>query len=307
LKLIGGLQRGTVAPGDYRFYIDLFDRLPREVGEDGKLTRFVAFDNLADGDGRTTFLGIEVDRIDYVPEGMIAWDLGPDCLTVLETVGGETRIVSQDGLDWSWRDVCCRTTGEFSTPGDQHFAMTANSYVVPGRQPPDEQVYLVDHDPSWPAASDEISRWLFDRLGPDVALRIEHFGSTAIPGMPAKPVIDILVQIPSLAAAKQAAIPRLNLPEWEYWWYSDHMVFIGRDTLMGRRTCHIHMMPAGEEFDRRLAFRDYLRSHPKDAARYAELKRKLAQTHRDNRENYTDAKAAFVQDIVAKANRGSNP
>lgn len=119
--------------------------------------------------------------------------------------------------------------------------------------------------------------------------------------MIAKPIIDVLVEVPSFPEAKQVALPLLNNELWEYWWYGNHMTFVKRDGLMGLRTHHVHMMTEGRELRARLAFRDYLRSHAEEASRYAALKRRLADEHRENRENYTGAKAAFVDEIVAKA------
>jgi len=181
--------------------------------------------------------------------------------------------------------------------------MTANAYVAPGQTGCDDSVHLVDYDPAWPEKFNEFSDWLRERLGPDVALKIEHFGSTSIPGMIAKPMIDVLVEVPSFPEAKQRALPSLNNEKWEYWWYSDHMTFVRRDRLMGPRTHHVHMMPRGRDLRSRLAFRDYLRSHVEDASRYATLKRQLAKSHQTTREHYTDAKAVFVNEIVAKVMR----
>jgi len=75
---------------------------------------------------------------------------------------------------------------------------------------------------------------------------------------------------------------------------------------MGVRTHHIHMMPQGPDYQARLLFRDYLRSHGDEASRYAELKRQLAEVHGKHREHYTDAKAAFVNTVLAKA-AGTSP
>jgi len=137
-------------------------------------------------------------------------------------------------------------------------------------------------------------------LGPEIALRIEHYGSTAIPGLPAKPIIDILVEIPSWEAARKRAIPAFNSPEIEYW-CSDHLRFYVRDKLTGLRTHHLHLAPAGHGIWEGLAFRDYLRAHPREAQSYVELKYQLAELHRTDRGAYTDAKEAFVREITERA------
>jgi GrpB-like predicted nucleotidyltransferase (UPF0157 family) len=118
--------------------------------------------------------------------------------------------------------------------------------------------------------------------------------------MIAKPIIDVLVEVPSFSKAKLHALPSLNNKLWEYWWYDNHITFVKRDKLMGVRTHHVHMMPSGRELRARLAFRDYLKSHAKEASQYATLKQQLAKSHQTKRERYTDAKAAFVNDVVAK-------
>jgi len=134
-----------------------------------------------------------------------------------------------------------------------------------------------------------------------VVLDVHHIGSTAIPGMPAKPIIDVLVEINSFAEAKPRVLPALNQEQWEYWFYKGKLTFIKRNGFNGRRTHHVHMMPRGKRLAAHLAFRDYMRSHAEDALRYAALKRELADKHKADREVYTDAKAAFVDGVVRKA------
>ena len=395
-QLVGGLKLGPSAPGDYSFYGDLFSRLPKEVKHAGALTRFVAFDYLTAGHDTITFLGIEVDTIDAIPDGLMAWDINGSRLTVLapgefpsDTIRTsnvqhptsnveesalslgtrhsrlDTRAASkrppivawQADVNWVWRSdprkatsfpapsktkkkpdnddtrhlspATCHVplkkqkgtsesyrnrglTGEFTvmipaewtgtgSSEERLFSMTANCYVAPGSEGANDTVELVDYDPQWPEQFTEFSHWLQDCLGDDVALRIEHFGSTAIPGMIAKPIIDVLVHVPSFAEAKQRAIPLFNKKDWEYWWYGDHPVFIKRNGFMGTRTHHVHMMIDGPELEKRLAFRDYLNAHPVDASRYAKLKQELAACHRQDREKYTDAKTAFVSKVSAQA------
>jgi GrpB-like predicted nucleotidyltransferase (UPF0157 family) len=317
MQLVGGLRIGTAAPGNDSFYRDLLVRLPSEVRDTGPLTRFVAFDFLSDGTDPITFLGIEVESIAPIPPGLIGWDLGREALTVLEWGNGVNSVIWQEQVVWQWLDerTCAgrrRVTGEFSVrvpaewngtgaPAVRQFQISANAYLAPGHAAEDDGIHLKEYDPSWPAMYDEFTKWLDERLGPEVVRRIEHIGSTAIPGMVAKPVIDVLVEVPSFREARRRAVPSLNEESWEYWWYRDHMVFIRRDHFMGRRTHHVHLMQDGIDLRRRVAFRDYLRSHPADALRYAALKQQLARHHQADREHYTDAKTAFVNAIVATA------
>jgi len=181
------------------------------------------------------------------------------------------------------------------------FSVFANSYFDLRKGAFSDDIEIVDYDPTWPDQFHEMASWLRDRLGPGTALRVEHYGSTAIPNMPAKPVIDILVQVSSFEEGKRNALPLLNDETWEYWWYSGHMVFLKRRASMGERTHHIHMAPQVHPVWKGITFRDYLRSHPEEAARYAVLKRRLAEVHRGDREGYTQAKAFFVNEITRKA------
>jgi GrpB-like predicted nucleotidyltransferase (UPF0157 family) len=119
--------------------------------------------------------------------------------------------------------------------------------------------------------------------------------------MPAKPVIDVLVEVPSYDDARRVLIPALNDESWEYWWYTDHMIFIKRDMVTGKRTHHIHIAPPGHRLWEGLAFRDYLIAHPETAGEYAALKQELAALFRTEREKYTDAKTAFIRAITDKA------
>jgi len=317
ILLVGGVKVGASPPGDYSFYGNLFMRMTKEVRNIGDLTRYIAFDYLTDENDPITFLGIEVDSIENIPDGMIALDLDNHSLTILEEMNGKNTIIWQEDVTWQWLSklpsVCNRgITGEFSvrvpsgwcgTKVSSHrkFSMTANAYVAPGQIGCDDSIHLVNYDPAWPQQYLEFSGWLRECLGSDVALRVEHFGSTSIPGMIAKPIIDVLVEVPSFSEAKQRALPLLNNELWEYWWYGNHMTFVRRDKLMGMRTHHVHMMLHGRDLQAKLAFRDHLRSHAEDAAQYAALKRQLAVCHQTDREQYTNAKASFVNEIVTKS------
>lgn len=168
-----------------------------------------------------------------------------------------------------------------------------------------ERVHLVAYDPGWPGLFREAVAGLRARLGNDLVRRAEHFGSTAVPGMPAKPVIDMMVGIPSFEYAKERAVPALTADGWAYFWRSDrppgHMMFIRYASPDGPRTHHLHMAPAGHKLWERLAFRDYLIAHPDEARRYADLKRRLVEQHRDDREAYTNAKGSYVKRITEAA------
>jgi len=324
IQLIGG-QQVLSSEGDFEkmlsFYGSLFDRLTKEVKHTGDLSRYVGYQSPVSESAYLHFLGIEVNRIEEIPEGMVAWSLDDSTRTIWETCEGHASIVSQDGVTWQWlapsESGSGRYTGEFTSPlpaMDDHppgsapcsFWISANSYVrLDESGASNDEIDLVDHDPSWSQQFAEMADWLRDQFSTDIALRIEHYGSTSIPDIPAKPVVDILVEIPSFAIAKPHVIPCFDNETWDYWWHSDHMVFVKREKLMGQRTHHVHIAPKGHPVWDSLAFRDYLRSHVEEREQYAELKQKLAVDFRDARERYTQAKTEFVREVTSKALQGS--
>jgi GrpB-like predicted nucleotidyltransferase (UPF0157 family) len=141
-------------------------------------------------------------------------------------------------------------------------------------------------------------------LGAAVALRVEHVGSTAVPGLSAKPVIDMLMEVASFESAERTVLGKLREEGWECWWRDDrtpgHMMCVRRDA-RGVRTHHLHYAPAGHPMWERLAFRDHLRAHPDEALGYEQLKRRLARDHPTDREAYTDGKSEYVMRITAAA------
>jgi GrpB-like predicted nucleotidyltransferase (UPF0157 family) len=109
------------------------------------------------------------------------------------------------------------------------------------------------------------------------------------------------VDIPSFKEARKVLIPYFNKPECEYWMQAEDMCFIIRKEFSGTRLYHIHAAPKNMWYWKCLAFRDHRRTHPDDARRYAELKRGLAASLAEDREEYTAAKTEFVNKITAKA------
>ena len=158
----------------------------------------------------------------------------------------------------------------------------------------DEPVTLVEHDPRWADRFSEerdllepvLSRWL---LG-----GIHHVGSTAVPGLDAKPIIDILAGVQDLPNSLDAIEPLAAL-EYRYAPYrTDEMHWFCKPDPT-RRTHHLHLVPStSPRFEAELAFRDHLRAHPRRAAEYGALKRRLAVRFRHDRQAYTDAKASFI-------------
>ena len=168
-----------------------------------------------------------------------------------------------------------------------------------------DEIEIVDYDPRWPTLFDEEARRLRTVLDPTAIEGIEHFGSTAIPGLSAKPILDILIAVRSLAEARATFVEALKTLDYVYWADNpkkDRMFFVkGMPPFGSGRTHHVHVTEPNGELWQRLAFRDYLRAHPEEAGTYERLKRRLAAEHPSDREAYTDAKSAYVEAVMRKA------
>ena len=172
-------------------------------------------------------------------------------------------------------------------------------------EPPDMPIFLVPHDPLWARRFDEERRLLQGVLG-DQALAIEHVGSTAIPGIDAKPLIDVLAAIPDIAAVPRFFEP-LEALGYHYFPHDERRTPERRwfyKPNLAERTGHLHLVQAGSAWHRGcVAFRDRLRAHRDDRVRYEELKRALAARFPHDREAYTEGKAAFIAEIIGTALR----
>src|SRR5262245_58670137 len=177
-----------------------------------------------------------------------------------------------------------------------------------------EEVSIVPDHPAWPEAFAAEKTHLLASLPGDLIGRIEHFGSTAVPGLAAKPIIDILVEVASLEATRARIAPILESQGYEYLWRPTHgddgppfyAWFIKRDAASGTRTHHIHMVEASFwEHWRRLLFRDFLIAHPEVAREYEALKHQLAADHPNDRVAYTRGKTTFIEAVTEQAERES--
>jgi len=163
----------------------------------------------------------------------------------------------------------------------------------------DAPIHLSDYDPEWPRLyvreADRIRAALGEKL-----VRVEHVGSTSVPGLSAKPLIDIVLvvadsadeaaYVPELEAA--GYVLRIREPDW-----FEHRLFKGPDT-----NVNVHTFSDGcEEVDRMVAFRDWLRGNDEDRQLYERTKRELAAREWAYVQNYADAKSAVVQEIAARA------
>ena len=177
-----------------------------------------------------------------------------------------------------------------------------------------EDVAIVPYDPAWPDIYLAEKAHLLSCLPPELIRRIEHFGSTAVPGLAAKPVVDMLVEVTDLEATKQRIAPVLEDQGYDYFWRPTHgddgppfyAWFIKRDPATAVRTHHLHMVEATftEHWDR-LLFRDYLIGHAEVAEEYAALKRQLASTYPNDRVAYTSGKTAFINGITDEARQAA--
>jgi len=158
----------------------------------------------------------------------------------------------------------------------------------------DAPIELVAYDPSWPRLFEQEQARLLDAIGPWLTGGIHHVGSTAVPGLDAKPIIDILAGVQSLDASR-GCIDRLRSLDYHNAPYRPEQMHWFCKPSQARRTHHLHLVPTGSQrYREELAFRDVLRAQPAVAREYTQLKRRLAALHRDDREAYTAAKAAFI-------------
>ncbi len=161
-------------------------------------------------------------------------------------------------------------------------------------------ITLVEYDPHWPKAFEQEANRIRSVLGKK-ALHIEHVGSTSVPGLCAKPIIDLLLVVedsadePSYVLALEAAgyTLRIREPEW-----FEHRLFKGPET-----DINLHVFSTGaSEIERMLRFRDWLQNNETDRDKYAQVKRSLAKNKWRYVQHYADAKTSIVQEIMERAN-----
>lgn len=163
------------------------------------------------------------------------------------------------------------------------------------------------YDPQWAAWARHLRSRLTEVLRPWLSAPAEHVGSTAVPGLAAKPIIDLMVGVVDLDTTVTQAHDVLAADGWCYvpveldgrdW----RRFFVWPDESGTRRVAHLHLLAAGDpRWHDQLAFRDALRTNSGLASRYERLKRRLAQQHADDREAYTEAKSAFIAAVLRPA------
>ena len=165
-----------------------------------------------------------------------------------------------------------------------------------------DAIIIEPYSPEWQVLFEDLGRRLRAAIG-DTALRIDHIGSTSIPGLAAKPIIDIQISVAAFDPMGNYRLPletigivfREGNPELTKRYFRESP---------GERETHIHVRRAGsfsEQFP--LLFRDYLRCHQDDAGEYGDLKRRLAEQYGPNRQGYTEAKDEFIWRTMREADR----
>jgi len=167
------------------------------------------------------------------------------------------------------------------------------------------EIELVSSDPACPRRFEEEAARRTAIIPADLLIDLEHIGSTAVPGLPAKPVIDIQATVTDLEAARSHLVAPLEAAGYAFWTENpdtDRLFFVkGLPPTAPHRTHHLHIMEDGPGALRHIAFRDYLRDHPAEATAYGALKVDLARRFRHDREAYTAAKGAFIEAALDRA------
>jgi GrpB-like predicted nucleotidyltransferase (UPF0157 family) len=165
-------------------------------------------------------------------------------------------------------------------------------------------VKVEEYDPEWSVLFENERQRILNALGSHI-VRIEHIGSTAVVGLGAKPIIDMMIALKTLSDADRCIDP---LERIGYQYVPEHETatperrYFHKGNPPGEQHYHIHMVEISSDFwMRHLLFRDYLRMHPEVAQQYYRLKRRLAAEYGSDRDGYTQPKTAFIEDAVSRA------
>lgn len=174
-----------------------------------------------------------------------------------------------------------------------------------------ERIAVVPYDADWPLRYAALELRLMELLPTRLVQRIAHIGSTAVPGLSAKPIIDVQVEVSDLDEVRERVVPVLEAEGYEFIWRPSigesapfYAWFIKRNE-KGERTEHLHMVAPDRVSAERITFRDILRKHPVEAAAYEELKRALAIKFARDRAGYSQGKTGFIRDILVRGRSGN--
>lgn len=166
---------------------------------------------------------------------------------------------------------------------------------------PDAPIEIVEYSPQWPLEFAREQQLVAQALAPWLVGLPRHIGSTAVPGLAAKPIIDIMAPVASLEASA-AAIAAATRIGYVFFPYEPEVMHWFCKPSAADRTHHLHLVPTGSRLWReRLAFRDALRARAELRSEYQALKLRLAAQHRGDREAYTEGKSAFVARVTNEA------
>jgi GrpB-like predicted nucleotidyltransferase (UPF0157 family)/aminoglycoside phosphotransferase (APT) family kinase protein len=255
----------------------------------GRLTGLIDFTDAMTGEVVLDFVGlIGVGGYDFIRQVTASYDL-PLGDTFWPKLGWLTRTLT---LSW-----VAEAAHHDPASVPKHLEWLRRAF---GDDPAGVPAVVVDYDPAWPTEF-EILRAAADAALGEILHVTEHVGSTAVPGLAAKPIIDIDVVVPS-AAAVGPAVAALARAGWQP---EGEKGISGREAFLpppGLQYHHLYVVVQGSQAHRdHVDLRDFLRAHPEQAARYAELKRELAPLLRTDREAYVDGKADLVTDLLRRA------
>jgi GrpB-like predicted nucleotidyltransferase (UPF0157 family) len=167
------------------------------------------------------------------------------------------------------------------------------------------KIIIQSYDRNWPALFEEEKARLAAALG-EHATSIQHIGSTSVPGLGAKPIIDIMIAVPSLAEADEFCIQPITALGYEYVKEFEAETpqrrYFRKQNVEGARTHHIHLVRINSDWwVDHLLFRDYLRGNSEVRRAYDALKRQLAEREWESRDDYTQAKSGFIQQVMEEA------
>lgn len=190
--------------------------------------------------------------------------------------------------------------------GHEHWVITYEEYIQDFPEvTKKDHINIVPNNPEWPTLAKIEIEYIKSLFPKGLILDIQHVGSTAIPNISAKPIIDIQIAVNALDIAKIVAVPLLHKLGYEYWSENPdqtRMFFAkGMPPYGEKRTHHVHIVePTSHHWRNKITFRDYLIKHPEIAQEYEVLKNNLALKYKYDREKYTDAKAEFIKNILEK-------
>lgn len=167
-----------------------------------------------------------------------------------------------------------------------------------------QPIIIVDYNPQWPAMYENEKARILSAIGSKV-VAIDHIGSTAVPGLGSKPIIDIMAAVPRMSDSLECIEP-LQALGYDYYYYPEfpeRCVFL--DGSVGASPHHLHMTEFKSDFwTDKILFRDYLRAHLEVADEYYQLKKEWAIKYgadRDKYEDYTESKTPFIESVLARA------